>query len=212
MVHHWSLFLILILSGSVFGQDERYYRQIISGTLPQALSGQAPSDLPQFNVEGKHYLVDLNGDGIEEVIIPQKRDGVDYIDIRNSSQKSLFSAKLFATGGDGWLYKARLFNVKEGIRGLILYFDEGSTRAKRFESMARIFVLTFPINDLSQMTLTEGPHFFHEKEAQREQYWRRDYLVEIKDLDKDKVNEIVVRYHHIQRIMKYIDRGVWSRL
>lgn len=211
MVHYLLVFLFFGLSTSLFGQDERYYRQIISGNLKIPTEEQGIVEVPRINVEGKHYSFDLNGDGIEEVLIPQKRDGVDYLEVRDSSQRSLFSAKLYASGGNGWLYKMRLVAVDKETRALILFFDEGTTESKRFESMARIYLLTFKKSDLSTATLTEGPHFFHEKEAQRDQYWRRDYLVEVKDLDKDGINDIMIKYHHIQRVMKYEGNGVWKR-
>ena len=68
----------------------------------------------------------------------------------------------------------------------------------------------YDLLDLKKMVLTAGPHIFHEKEAQREQYYRRDYQVNIYDIDGDGVREIAVQYNHIQRIMKY-ENGIWNR-
>jgi len=211
MVHQLLVLLLFLFSGTLQAQDERYYRQILSGVLPQAFDESIKTEIPQFSVQGKQYQIDLNGDGIEETLIPQKRDGFDFLEIRDSTQRSIFLAKLSASGGNSWLYKIRMVPVTKNVRTLILFFDEGSTDSRKFESMARIYLLTFDVNKLSSMNLTDGPHYFHEKESQREQYWRRDYLVEVKDLDSDGTNEIVVKYHHIQRIMKYTDNGVWKR-
>jgi ribosomal protein L21E len=62
------------------------------------------------------------------------------------------------------------------------------------------------------MKLAQGPHHFHEKESQREQYWRRDYSVEVRDTNRDGTKEIVVQFNHIQRIMIYKGLGEWERL
>lgn len=212
MHHCCFLFILLFISVSGFGQDERYYRQILTGELPRLNLEAGEAAIAQFNVMGAQYKVDLDGDGIEEIIQPQKRDGVDWLEIRNSSQSKLFEAKLLAMGAGSYIYKLRLVQISAKVRALLIFLDEGVTAGKRFESTGRFFVLSFENNDLSKMTLTDGPHFYHEKEAQREQYWRRDYAVNVYDIDGDGSREIAVQYNHIQRIMKYLGRGEWQRL
>lgn len=165
----------------------------------------------QFNVKGASYKFDLNGDGFEESIQPQKRDGVDWLEIRDSSERKVFEGKLLAMGTGSSIYKIKVVNLSTKARAAIIFLDEGVIQGKRFESTARIFVISFENNDLSTISMTEGPHFFHEKEAQREQYWRRDYNVNVYDLDGDGVREIAIMYNHIQRIMKYKGRGEWER-
>jgi hypothetical protein len=212
MVHHLSLFMIFFLSLSAFAQDERYYRQILNGELPSM--GQEIKEIQehQFNVKGAGYSVDLNGDGIEEIIQPQKRDGVDWIEIKDSGQRKIFDAKLLAMGGESVIYKARLAHLSLKTKLLILFLDEGKTNGRRFESTARIWLITFDNNDLSTMTMTRGPHHFHEKEGQRDQYWHRDLAVEVRDVDKNGTRDVVVEFNHIQRIMIYKGRGDWERL
>jgi len=212
MVHHLGLFLIFSLSLSVFAQDERYYRQILNGELPKL--GQEIKEFQehQFSVKGASYTIDLNNDGIEEVIQPQKRDGVDWIEIKDSSQRKIFDAKLLAMGGESVIYKAKLAYISSTTKLLMLYLDEGKTAGRRFESTARIYLITFENNDLSTMRITTGPHHFHEKEGQRDQYWHRDYSVELRDVDKNGVRDVVVEFNHIQRIMLYKGKGEWERL
>ena len=164
-----------------------------------------------MTVNGPAYRLDLNRDGVEEILEPQKRDGVDWIEIRNSSQNKIFEAKLFAMGGASTLYKIRMVDLSQKVRALLLYVDEGITKGKRFESTARFYVLTFENSDLSKISLAEGPHYFHEKEGQRDMYWRRDYNVNVYDIDQDGIKEISVEYNHIQRIMKYNGKGNWER-
>lgn len=212
MLHHWLFFLFLGgLSGLGFSQDERYFRQILSGELPKLSEEYKENRLPQFNVTGASYKFDLNADGFEETIRPQKRDGVDWLEIRDATQRKIFEGKLLAMGSESSIYKIKVVNLSLKVKAAILFLDEGSTKGKRFESTARIYVVSFENNDLDTLSMTEGPHFFHEKEAQREQYWRRDYNVNIYDMDGDGVREIAVMYNHIQRIMKYKSRGEWER-
>jgi hypothetical protein len=205
------VFLLISLWSSAHAQDERFYRQIIGGQLPELNKGTVELASSQFNVGGSSYHVDLNGDGIEEILCPQKRDGVDWLEIRDTSQRVIFEAKLLALGSESVLYKIKLVNLSLVTKALILYLDEGKTHGKKFESSGRIFVISIDNNDLKSMVLTQGPHFFHEKEGQREQYWRRDYNLNVYDVDKDGIREISVQYHHIQRFMKYLGNGMWLR-
>lgn len=210
MVHHTrNLLVFFLICGSVFAQDERYFRQIFTGELPR--TEPVSEVLPQFNVQGASYRVDLTDDKIEETIEPHKVDGVDWIRIKNASGKIVFDKKLQVMGAFSTVYKIKLVNISKKVKSLVLFMDEGKTVGKKFESTARIFVLTYENNNLDEITLTQGPHFFHEKEQQREQYWRRDYNVNIYDINGDGIREIAVQYNHIQRIMKYIGNGEWER-
>lgn len=203
-------FMILLGSTEIFAQDERYYRQILTGELPQT-SEQRESFVRNYLVKGPEYLVDLDSDGIEEIIQPEKRDGIDYLTILNSSRSTIFSAKLFASGGNSSIYKLRLVYVSPTVRTLMIFLDEGSTVGLRFESVARIYLLSYENNKLSTLTLTPGPHTYHEKEGQRDQYWRRDFLVDVKDLNADDKREVIVHFGHIQHIYEYSGRGEWTK-
>lgn len=210
-MQHLGLLLILTFSGALFAQDERYYRQILNGELPTANQEVKEVQEHQFNVKGAGYSIDLNNDGIEEFIQPQKRDGVDYLEILNSSRRKVFEGKLLAMGGESSIYKVKLVYLSPKIKLLMIFLDEGRTVGRRFESTARVFLVTYENNDLSTLQMTQGPHHFHEKEGQREQYWRRDYSVEIRDVNNDNVRDVVVQFNHIQRIMIYKGFGEWKR-
>ncbi len=211
MLQKSGLFLLFALALSANAQDERYYRQILNGELPSLTQEVREVQEHQFNVKGAAYSLDLNGDGFEESLQPQKRDGVDWLEIKDSSQRKIFEAKLLAIGGGSFLYKIKIAQISPTSKLLVLFMDEGISAGKRFESTGRIFLLTFDNNDLSTMSLTSGPHHFHEKEGQREQYWRRSYSVEIRDVDQNGIRDVVVQYNHIQRIMLYQGKGQWVR-
>jgi hypothetical protein len=212
MLHYLTVLLIISFSLTVLAQDERYYRQILNGELPSQGLDIREVQEHQFNVKGASYSIDLNEDGIEEILQPQKRDGVDWIEIKDSSQRKVFESKLLAMGGESVIYKAKLARISPNTKLLILFLDEGKTSGRRFESTARIYLVTFENNDLSTMQITTGPHHFHEKEGQRDQYWHRDYAVEIRDVDKNGVRDVVVEFNHIQNIMLYQGKGDWLRL
>ncbi len=212
-MQHWLIFFLLCFPlVGLRAQDERYYRQIFTGELPKVNDEITVDRGPQFTVSGPRYHLDLDGDRIEEIIISQKRDGVDWIEIQNSSGRSLFSAKLLAMGAFSTLYKLKLVHITPMTKALILFLDEGRTEGRRFESTARLFVLSFEGHDISRASLVLGPHFFHEKQKQREQYWRRDFTVSVLDINGDGTREILVHYNHIQRVMKYLAKGEWERL
>lgn len=206
------LFIFFLFLGKVHGQDERYYRHILSGELPNFSETNGEAVFHQFNVKGPSYKLDLDGDKIEESLQPQKRDGVDWIEIRDHSERIIFAQKLLAMGSESVLYKIKLVQISPKVKALILFLDEGKTQGRGFESTARIYLVSYENNDLSTMKMIKGPHFFHEKEAQRDQYFRRKYMVNVYDVDNDGVREIVVQFNHIQRILKYAQKGEWTRI
>lgn len=213
MVRQGIIFFIFLLGlGSVRAQDERYYRQILSGELSSSADTIKETAVAPINAFGSLYRLDLNSDGIEETIQTQKRDGVDWIEIRDASQRKIFEAKLLAMGGNSHLYKARLVALSEKIRALILFLDEGYTKGQHFESTGKIYIVSFENNDLATLSITDGAHFFHEKKAQREQYWRRMFNVNVVDIDGDGVKEIAVQYNSIQRIFRYKASGEWEKI
>ena len=201
------LFIIFLISTNLWGQDERYYRKMLSGGL--AISEKSVDSVPKFQVSGPAYLVDLNGDGIEERIIPEKRDGVDWLKIEDSSFSTIFETKIFATGANSHLYKVKLASLNTRVKVLILFLDEGTTEGAKLESYGKISLLSFENNNLSSMKFQEGARFYHEFKGQREQYSRRSYNVNVYDIDKDGEREVVVEYQHIQRVFKYAGFGEW---
>lgn len=215
MVQHLMLFLFFLsFTGLSVAQDERFFRQMLGDDLysQENVSKVKLDTYHQFNVKGASYKLDLNGDGIEESLQPQKRDGVDWLEIRDSSERVIFEAKLLAMGGESVLYKMKLVYLSKKVRTLILFLDEGLTKGRRVESTAQVYFLSYENNNLKTLKLTSGPHYFHEKEAQREQYWRREYSVNVYDIDQDGTREIAIQYNHIQRIYRYLGNGEWLKI
>ncbi len=212
MLQQWIVFcLILLGSTEIFAQDERYYRQILTGELPEVVDPKE-SFVRNYLVKGSEYMVDLDGDGIEEILQPEKRDGIDWLTIMNSSRGVLYSSKFYSSGGESAIYKLRLVHLTPRIKTLIVFLDEGITKGLRFESTARIYFLSWEDNKLSTLTLNPGPHIYQEKEAQRDQYWRREFVVDVTDLNEDSKREIIVHFGHIQHIYEYRGSGEWTKI
>ncbi len=212
MLQQWILFgLILFGSTEIFAQDERYYRQILTGELPEVVDPKE-SFVRNYLVKGSEYMVDLDGDGIEEILQPEKRDGIDWLTIMNSSRGIVYSAKFYSAGGESAIYKIRMVHLTPRIRTLIVFLDEGITKGLRFESTARLYFLSWEDNKLSTLALNPGPHIYQEKEAQRDQYWRREFVVDVTDLNEDDKREIIVHFGHIQHIYEYRGSGEWTKI
>src|SRR5690606_9250003 len=73
----WAIVLSLFW-GHCFAQDERFYRKIFTGELKGT-----EETIQDYKVRAQSpvYKIDLNRDGIEEGLIAENIDGVDYLRI-----------------------------------------------------------------------------------------------------------------------------------
>ena len=216
MMRKWVIFFLnfFLMTLMAYSQDERKYRQLIDKTQKNKNNEHEVMPFSHFVQNQGRYQLDLNSDKIEEIVEIQKRDGLDWIIIKASNETVLYQTKLPTVGSQSVIFKMLLLNISKtrSIKTLVLFFDEGMIKSKKWESTARILLLTFENHDLRNIKLTIGPHFFHEKNSQRDQYWRRDYEVKSLDLNADQMREIIVKYQHIQRILIYKGDGIWERI
>jgi hypothetical protein len=216
MMRKWVIFFLnfFLMTLLAYSQDERKYRQLIDKTQKNKNNEHEVMPSSTFVQNQGRYQLDLNSDKIEEIVEIQKRDGLDWIIIKASNETVLYQTKLPTVGSQSVIFKMLLLNISKtrSIKTLVLFFDEGMIKSKKSESKARILLLTFENHDLRNIKLTIGPHFFHEKYSQRDQYWRRDYEVKSLDLNADQMREIIVKYQHIQRILIYKGDGIWERI
>lgn len=199
--------LIIGFSFCCLAQDERwFYTELIDP--PKKTAAIDKINIP-LTVE-KTYQYDIDGDSIQDQLIVQKREGLDWIKVVCSTG-AIFESKLQANGLNSHLYKARLVEIKPGTRLLILYFDEGFTHSTHFESSSRIYLLSFEILN-KKFYLYKAPHIWHEKQNTRDRYWRRPYQVSVQDFNQDGTNDIAIHYHGIARIFFYKGLGQWERM
>ncbi len=204
----FSLAMMTLFVNPVRGQDERFWRKMLSGELTREAQKAKVETKWEFASPLYHY--DLNGDGREEVIQGLRRDGIDWLDITGHDKAKLFSGKLWAMGIGSSLYRVRLIQLSPTARVLVLHLYEGKTESKKLESSARLYFLTFDNNDFSTFKLTAGPRYWHEYEGIREQYWRRLYSLNVKDYDGDGTKDLAVEFNHMQSIWLYRGRGLWQ--
>ncbi len=204
----FSLAAILLFGNPAAAQDERLWRKVLSGEM--ALELPVPPPAPRYVFEGPVYRVDLDGDGREEGLRPAKRDLVDWLDVLSHDGRVLYQAPLEALGVDARLDRVRLVDLAPGKRVLILQYFEGKTEARRMEATARLWFLSMDGLDLKTLKLTRGPGYWHEFEAQREQYGRRLYALSVRDVDGDGVKDVSVAYNHVMHVWRYQGNGLWT--
>ena len=201
--------IYLIIGNLCFAQDERYYRKIFTGELYEKKDEQLNF---KIKVATESYLIDLNRDGKNERIRTLKKDGLDFIEIKDRFGQLILNKKLKAIGGDSTLYKIQLKTISSEADVLILHFYEGATDSTIFEARARVYFITIQNRDLKRIYMYEGPHIFYEKEMPNGKYGLRYYTVDTFDYNNDDRNEISINYGHIQHIFFYIRNGIWRRL
>ncbi len=142
----------------------------------------------------------------------EKRDGIDFFIVQDSSGKNISELKLNAKGLDSVLYKIQLKTLSPETDALILFFDEGHSGNVIFQSTARIYMATIDKRNLEKISFQKGPAFQYEKERPVDQYSRRYYNVSVYDFNKDGTKEVAVSYNDIQRIYFYLGKGRWKSL
>jgi hypothetical protein len=203
------LALFLIFSSAANAQDERYYRRIYSNELTDK-----PSEVIKTKVVVKspNYRLDLNRDGIDEIIKTEKRDGIDYFIIRDHFGRTLMEQKLSTIGSHSNIYRIQLKTISDKVDALIIHFYEGAIDSTQFNASARLYFLTINKRDLKKMHFFQGPHHFIEKEKLGDKYSIRRFTVNAVDLNQDGSKEVIITYNNISRVFKYVAEGVWQRL
>lgn len=199
----------LLLSTSAFSQDERFFRKIFTDELSLGIAQTQP---PKIEVSTPEYLVDITRDGQMERIIALKRDGLDYIQIKDHFGRIKFDRKLAAKGVDSKLYKIQLKTISAKVDVLLLHYYEGAVGDIPFDATARVYFLAIENRNLDKLYLKKGPAFFMEKARPGNQYSRRKYSVNVIDYNKDGHNEVSVTYNGIHRIFFYKTKGLWTKM
>lgn len=204
------IFFLIALCQAGFAQDERFYRGIFFGT-----EENKPQADFKYEVRSPDYMIDLDRDGVVDSFQTVKKDGVDYIRIRDANGMTRFEANLDAKGKNSLIFKAQLKRISSQADALILHYYEGDTLDAVFEGSARLYILTIRDRDLRKIHITKGPYFWTERESASDhyhKYWNRRYTVNTLDYNHDGINEISISFNKIHRIMRYEGFGNWSNL
>lgn len=202
------IFFSFFVSWESLAQDEVFFKSILNKSL---LKSQKIEDrVFHFETYKNAYHYDITKDGQQEMIIPSKKDGIDWIEIKDFQGKSLFSGRLQAYGLESILYKIKIVKLSKDTTALLLFYMDGETNWVSYERSARVYLLTYHEQKFSDK-LFKAVHIAIEKEKTRDQYWRRKMSVETADYNRDGVKEIIISYESIQHIFVYSEKNGWKR-
>lgn len=212
MLNYCFILLFIAIWGpfNATAQDERYFREIVTGDHVQAKEQDLPeADIVSFS---KAYELDLTGNHRFERIIFERRDGIDWVTIYNYQKELIFEYQLDTQAAGSRVYKIKMNDVSQSERLLSLYFYEGATDYLNFKANTRLYFLTFKVDDLKQMTAQKGPRIWEEFSDKRGHYHQRAYDVNLVDLNSSQVKEIVVSFRTIRRVYRLNDEMKWVEM
>lgn len=201
-------FFTSLFSSGAQAQDERYFRQLLTGEL--APSTQKKEKTYKWEVETPLYQIDLDGDGKPEGIKVQKKDGEDWLELHGALGTPFWRGKLHGKGVGSSLFKIHLVSLAPKIKTLILHFYEGKTDYKEFNGSARVYLVVFEDNKLDKIFYQIGPSFWIEREKMSDQYFKREYKVIAEDFNGDGIKEIAVKFKKISKVLMYLGNGNWK--
>jgi len=199
--------IFLFLAFDSFSQDEIEFKKMITRRINKPLS-EFPDKLHSL----KTVIFDLNRDGETDKIQLIKKNGLDYIRILDEKDNNVFEKELQTKGVESKIYKARFVTLSNKVNCLVLYFYEGNRQTHLFEGAARVYFLTIENKDLKKMYLFQGGHYFHEKLEFKDKYFLKEFTVNIKDLNKDGIKEVSLKYNKMSRTYMYLGKGSWNKL
>lgn len=199
--------LSILMCFTAFGANERLYKEIRSTKKISAKQKK----VAKVSVRSSRYELDINSDGIFEYIQTEKRDGLDFIYIKDHRRENILTMKLDSMGDQSYLYKVKLKRLSKKSNILILFYDEGFIQSYNFAKAARIYFVVIENNNLKTLYTFKGPHFFIEEQTPHNSYINRKYAVDVTDLNGDGINEVYASYKSIYRIFSYQGNGDWIR-
>ena len=197
------------MSWSATAQDERYFRQLFSGEI---IRGQVPVEEKRYSyyVHTPYYALDLNRDGKSEHLVFVKKDNEDWIEIMDFDKKKIFSYLFENKGYDSELFRVELKTLSPTASILLLYYYEGVTKYINFQGTSRLYAITIDNNDLKTMKAFKGPSFFDEQKTFKGHYHKRNYDVQLIDLNHDSVKELVIKHRNTNTVFMYLGFGRWQ--
>lgn len=197
-------------------QDERYFRQLFSGSLSEDAQIQKEEEEKKVHYKATtpFYEIDLNDDLRNESLVFERRDGESWFHIHNypNKKEKIFSYKFDTNGVDAKLYKISIRALSPSIKVLILHFYEGYTKYLEFSGTARYYFLTMENNNFKTLSMYKGPAFWVEKKGFKSDYYRRKYELELYDFNSDGIREVLIKHHLISKILHFQGQGRWIEL
>lgn len=195
-------FSLALISSTCFSQDESFIREFFSKfkTEPK----DASRFIKEMSFKGKTYFYDLDGNGIEEGIQKEIRDGVMYLNFITGFGRVFKSLRFDPFGAMPELYKIRIHRLSKEKRLLVFYMYDGYIDANEFYGMTTLYFGIVPNEKLEKMKFRKGPRVWLEKEDNI-RYVQRIHKIQVEDLDNDGVKEVIVSRGGtpISRVIKF---------
>lgn len=205
-----ALSLLMFTSYNAMAQDERYFRDMMTGELTK--TEEKNREDPDIVAYSKVYELDLTSNHRFERIIFERRDGIDWVTIFNYQKELVFEYQLDTQAPGSRVYKLGLNNVSKSKRLLTLYFYEGATDYLNFQANSRLYFLTFDVNNLKGMTAQKGPAVWEEFDNKRGHYRQRSYDLNFLDLTSSGQKELIVNFRTISRAYRLDESMRWIKM
>lgn len=204
----FMVFFILI-SSNAWSQDEQYIRDHWAEKTQKFESREKER---KWVVKSPLYQLDLTGEGSEEFLNFQKREGEDWLVIYDHLQNKAHEFRLQAQGAGSKIYRIRFTKISKTVQLGLIFYHEGGGRSLDLESTSRLYFLTIENGDLDKAYFSRGPAIFHEHAESKRHYHLRKYETTLYDFNKDGRLDLKVQFKNIARVYFYRGKGEWIPL
>ena len=201
------LILFLIFMSSAFSQDERFFRELISGELTQDKVKE--KKVYKWTANSPLYEIDLGNAHFPESLVIEKKDGEDWLHVHDEKKARIFSFHFDVNGKDSWIYRITKKKISKNTDILLIYYYEGNTDYRNFKGSVRLYVLTVDNRNLSTISVFKGPIFWDEREMPGGKYTQKKFEVNLIDFNHDGIMEIAVGGKSLYNILTYSPGGKW---
>ncbi len=200
--------LFLILFSIVYGQDERYFRELISGELTQEKIKE--KKVYKWTANSPFYQIDLGNKPYPESIVIEKKDGEDWLHIHDEKKTRIFSYHFDVNGKDSQVFRISKKKISNKTDLLIIYYYEGNTDYRNFRGSVRLYFLTVDNRDLNTISVFKGPICWDEREMPGGKYTQKKFEVDLIDFNNDGVFEIAVGGKFLYQVFSYSLGAKWK--
>lgn len=203
------LFAMLLTLNWANAQDEQILRNfLLDGKVKEQRGSHiAPKHL--LSVLSPQYQFDMTGDGRQESLLLEFRDGIWIAHFYDFLGEKFYTAKFQSKGSHSRVFRVSVKHLSNKVSCLVFYFYEGANTYLSTSASAAIYLLTIDNKNLKTAQMTMGPSVWEEYSSLYDDYRRRRYDVEFKDFNRDGQDEIVVKSHGIKKVFYYQGAGKW---
>lgn len=205
------LTLAVGLSTSLYGQDERFFKELFFDELNMTKDTSSSSKgIYDKIVHSDAIRFDLDRDGKLESIVFLKKDAEDWVDIFNHQRKKIFSFRFAAKGIASKIHKVEIKTLGKDTVAVLFYYYEGMVKYLDFNASGRLYILTIDHQNLKSISMFKSQSFYEESRGQKVPYHERSYDVTVLDLNGDSIKEVMIKQRHVSSVFWYKGNGKWA--